>query len=387
MGNPSDYDQATTDSAQHSRRAIFISSPELWRFGFGGKHPLKPERLARTFALLEGYGAFEAENATLVAPRPATDEELARFHTREYILLVKALDAGHTPGAAARNYGLGAGDNPVFKGMDRVSRLKSGGGLVGAEKLLAGECDVAFNFSGGLHHAMPARASGFCIYNDIAVTIAWLLTQGRRVAYVDIDAHHGDGVQAAFEETDQVLTISLHQDGHTLFPGTGFVDEEGRGAGEGTSVNVPLAPLTDDETYLWAFREVVPPLVRRFAPDVLVTQLGADTHHRDPLTHMALTTAGHHALYQAFAALTPGKWFACGGGGYSLDVVPRSWTLAFGVMSEQVFPDTLPEGYRHRYGGDWLHDREPAPVPDATRARARRHAEEVVAAVKDRFGL
>ncbi|MBN1250207.1 MAG: acetoin utilization protein AcuC [Anaerolineae bacterium] len=369
------------------RRAIFISSPDLWRHGFGGKHPLKPERLARTVALLEGYDAFAADNATIVEPRPATDEELARFHTHEYIQIVKALSDGNLPNVPARRHGFGAGDNPVFKGMDKVSRLKAGGGLVGAEMLLSGACHVAFNFSGGLHHAMPSKASGFCIYNDIAVTIAWLLTQGRRVAYVDIDAHHGDGVQAAFEDTDQVLTISLHQDGHTLFPGTGFVDETGRGAGEGTSVNVPLYPQTDDETYLWAFREVVPPLVRRFAPDVLVSQLGVDTHYTDPLTYMGLTTAGHEALFQEFAALTPGKWFACGGGGYNLDVVPRSWTLAFGVMSEQAFPDELPQSYRDQYGGQWLHDRDPAPIDRATRDRARRRAEEVVAAVKDRFEI
>lgn len=379
--------QDQEDTTLAPRRAIFISSPELWRYGFGGKHPLKQERLARTVALLQGYGAFDSDSATLVEPRLATDEELARFHTPEYIEVVKALSDGNLPNVPARRYGFGAGDNPVFKGMDKVSRLKSGGGLAGAERLLAGECDVAFNFSGGLHHAMPAKASGFCIYNDIAVTIAWLLTQGQRVAYVDIDAHHGDGVQAAFEDTHQVLTISLHQDGHTLFPGTGFVDETGRGAGEGTSVNVPLYPQTDDETYLWAFREVVPPLVRRFAPDVLVSQLGVDTHHTDPLTYMGLTTRGHEALVREFAALTPGKWFACGGGGYNLDVVPRSWTLAFGVMSEQRFPDELPQSYRDQYGGQWLRDREEAPIDRTTRARARRRAEEVVAEVKTRFEL
>jgi acetoin utilization protein AcuC len=266
--------------------------------------------------------------------------------------------------------------------MYEASALKTGGGIQGAELLMDRACDVAFNYSGGLHHAHPARASGFCIFNDVAVAIRWLVQRGARVAYVDVDAHHGDGVQAAFSETDQVLTISLHQDGRTLFPGSGFVDETGRGAGEGTSVNVPLPPHTGDAAYLWAFRQVVPPLIHRFEPDVLVSQLGVDTHVRDPLTHLALTTEGHAALFEELAALTPGRWLACGGGGYNLDVVPRSWTLAFGVMSEQTFPDELPASYRAQYGGQWLHDREGPPLNEATQARVRSRVEETVAALK-----
>jgi acetoin utilization protein AcuC len=246
---------------------------------------------------------------------------------------------------------------------------------------------VAFNYSGGLHHAHPARASGFCIFNDVAVAIRRLIRRGVRVAYVDIDAHHGDGVQAAFSDTDQVLTVSLHQDGRTLFPGSGFVDETGRGAGEGYSVNVPLPPHTDDEIYLWAFRQVVPPLIRRFEPDVLVSQLGVDTHYRDPLTHLALTTEGHETLIQELAALAPARWLACGGGGYNLDVVPRSWTLAFGVMSEQSFPDALPDSYRTRYGGRRLRDREGPALREDVRARIRSRVEETVTAVKTRHDL
>lgn len=369
------------------RRALFISSPALWERGFGGKHPLKPERLARTVALLEAYGAFDAPNVQVLEPRLATDAELALFHTPEYIETVGALSEGGPTAAPGHRYGLGPGDNPVFYGMDKSSRLKAGGGIQGAEQLLAGECDVAFNFSGGLHHAMPGRASGFCIYNDAAVAIAWLVDKGQRVAYVDVDAHHGDGVQAAFYDTDRVLTISLHQDGRTLFPGSGYVEEMGVGVGEGFSVNVPLRPQTDDEVYLWAFNEVVPPLLQRFQPDVLVTQLGVDTHMDDPLTHMMLTTAGHEALYRAFAALAPACWLACGGGGYNLEVVPRSWTLAFGVMSEQDFDDALPESYRAQYGGQWLRDKARPPINEATRERTRAHAETVVSEVKQRWDL
>ena len=386
--NQRSHDHEAGDRPHAARpRAVFISTPALWRNGFGGKHPLKPERLARTTALLEAYEAFEPDNASRISPPLATDEELQLSHTPDYIDAVRILSAGETLSTPARQFGLGIGDNPIFRGMDKISRLKTGGGLAGARLLLEGTCSVAFNFSGGLHHARPARASGFCIFNDVAVAIHWLLTQGQRVAYVDIDAHHGDGVQFAFDDTDRVLTISLHQDGRTLFPGTGFVDETGHGQGEGYSVNVPLSPGIDDVTFVWAFRELVPPLVRRFAPDVLVTQLGVDTHYLDPLTGMGLTTAGHIALFRELAALTPGKWLACGGGGYNLDVVPRSWTLAFGVMSGQEFPDALPEAYRDRYGGQWLRDREGPVLDERSRSRIRRQTEKTVAAVKARMGL
>jgi len=373
-------------SERNGRRALFISSPDLWRSGFGGKHPLKPERLARTVTLLSGYHAFESPGVAFIQPRLAGDDELTLFHTRDYVAAVRRLSAGDNE-LPAHRYGFGRGDNPVFKGMYEVSSLKTGGGILGAQALLDGACDVAFNFSGGLHHAHPAQASGFCIFNDVAVAIAWLVAQGQRVAYVDIDAHHGDGVQDAFYDSDRVLTISLHQDGHTLFPGSGFVEDVGTGAGEGYSVNVPLHPHTDDATYLWAFRELVPPLIRRFAPDVLVTQLGVDTHFRDPLTQMALTTEGHAALFEAFASLAEMPWLACGGGGYNLDVVPRSWALAFGVMSGQTFPDALPQIYTESYGGQWLHDHEGPALDRVTRSQVQRHAEAVAAEVRTIHGL
>jgi acetoin utilization protein AcuC len=365
---------------QIMRTAAFLSSPLLWQHGHGPDHPLKPERLRRTVELLEEYGAFEAAQVRLVEPRPASDEELAYFQEPEYIDVVRALSAGDTTLPGWR-YGIGPGDNPVFEGMYESERLKAGSALMAAEMLLRDECDVAFSFSGGLHHGAPARASGFCVFNDIAIAICWLLRQGLRVAYVDIDVHHGDGVQAAFYDTDRVLTISLHQDGRTLFPGTGFVHESGTGAGAGYSVNVPLPPYTDDEAYLWAFHEIVPPRLKRFKADIVVTQLGVDTHHQDPLARLALTTNGHLALFKALGELAP-RWLALGGGGYNLGVVPRSWTLAFGVMSGQTFPDELPPGYRSRYGGHWLADRQPPQVRLTDHSRMRAAVEAVVRDVK-----
>jgi len=367
------------------RRAILLATPELWQHGHGTHHPLKPERLQRTWELLSAYGACAAPNVQVVTPHPATADELALFHTRAYIDAVRRLSAGET-GVPAGRYRFGPGDNPVFAGMFESERLKVGSALAGAARLVEGACDVAFSFAGGMHHAGPDYAWGFCVFNDAAVAIHWLLRQGQRVAYVDLDVHHGDGVQAAFYDTDQVLTISLHQDGRTLFPGTGFVDEVGIGTGTGYSVNVPLPPYTDDEAYLWAFRQVAPPLLERFGADIVVTQLGVDTHYRDPLASLQLTTAGHAALFAALDELAP-RWLALGGGGYALDVVPRSWTLAWGVMTGQDFPDELPAGYRAAYGGAWLRDRERPRLDEATRRRVRQGVESVVARVRQRHDL
>jgi acetoin utilization protein AcuC len=367
------------------QKVIFISSSELWDRGFGPNHPLKPERLQRTFELLDEFGFLKNPNVRVVEPQPAKETELELFHTKEYISAVSSLSNGehHIP---AFRFGFGPGDNPIFNGMFESSSLKVGSSLKGAEMLVNAECDIAFSYSGGLHHAGPDFASGFCVFNDAAVAIQWLIGQGLRVAYVDIDVHHGDGVQNAFYDTDKVLTISLHQSGFSLFPGTGFVDEIGIGDGEGYSVNVPLPPFTDDDAYLWAFRQVVPPMVLRFKPDILVTQLGVDTHYLDPLANLALTTHGHKALFEELSCLSP-CWLALGGGGYNVDVVPRSWTLAFTVMSGQTLPEELPPEYRDRYGGKWLEDHETPDISRHIRDQMRRRLEEVVLRVKERHTL
>lgn len=362
------------------RKMVFMSSPALWAHGHGQAHPLKPERLLRTVTLLDAYGAFDAPNVQVIEPRMATVDELALYHTPDYIAAVKALSAGENS-VPARRYGFSSGDNPIFEGMFETESLKAGSSLMAAQALMAGECDVAFSFAGGLHHAMADHASGFCVFNDATIAIRWLAAQGARVAYVDVDAHHGDGVQAGFYDSNDVLTISLHQDGRTLFPGTGFVSEIGVGLGEGFCVNVPLAPSTDDDAYLWAFDQIVPPLLNRFNPDIVVTQLGVDTHYKDPLTHLVLTTAGQKAIYERLAYLAP-RWLALGGGGYALDVVPRSWTLAFAVMTEQSFSDELPDAYRSKYGGQWLEDKEQVSLDEKTRTYIRQHTEKVVAKVQ-----
>jgi acetoin utilization protein AcuC len=370
--------------------AAFICSEELWSRGFGKDHPLRPERLKRTYDLLTAYHAFDAPTSHLVEPRLATRDELLLFHTAEYVDAVERLSAPEGEGAEhalARRYGFGSDDNPAFAGMFETEGLKVGAGLVGAEMVAQGQAQVAFSIAGGMHHARPAMASGFCVFNDVAVAIHWLLRQGFRVAYVDVDVHHGDGVQAAFYDTDQVLTISLHQAGIMFYPGTGFPDELGEGPGYGYSINVPFLPYTDEDLYLWAFRQAVPPLVRQFAPDVLVTQLGVDTHHRDLLGSLLLTTRGYVALVEELKTLVEGagRWLTFGGGGYAIDVVPRAWTLAYGVMSGQGFPDELPSAYAERYGSGRLHDVDgPEPVEAWTTKQTRAYVERGVAALKAR---
>ena len=366
-------------------KAAFICSSGLWQSGHGATHPLKPARLQRTYELLTAYGAFDDQESMLVQPRPATPDELSLFHTKEYIEAVRSLSQGERR-FNPRRYNFGPGDNPVWPRMYETETLKIGSTLVAAELVISGQVDVAFSFSGGMHHAGPAFASGFCVFNDAAVAIHWLLQKGLRVAYIDIDAHHGDGVQDAFYETNKVLTISLHETGLYLFPGTGFVEELGKGAGHGYAVNLPFAPYTDDETYLWAFKEIVPPLVRRFQPDIVVSQLGVDTHYRDPLTHLCLTTHGYTAAVAAIKKLSP-HWLALGGGGYDVDVVARSWTLAYGIMSGQEFPDDLPAAYAEKYGHGRLRDQEKPHISAASRERARRYAEATVASLKNLLGL
>lgn len=366
--------------------ATFICSEELWSRGFGEDHPLMPERLKRTYDLLAAYCAFDASSSHLVEPRLATRDELLLFHTAEYVDAVEHLSASRSNGedhSLARRYGFRPDETPVFAGMFETEGLKVGAGLVGAEMVADGQ--VAFSIAGGMHHARPALASGFCVFNDIAVAIHWLLHQRFRVAYVDIDVHHGDGVQAAFYDTDQVLTISLHQAGILFYPGTGFPEELGEGAAYGYSINVPFMVCTDEELYLWAFRQVVPPLMRQFAPDVLVTQVGVDTHYCDRLGSLLLTTHGYVALVEELASLADeaGRWLAFGGGGYAIDVVPRAWTLAYGVMSGQSFPDELPLAYTERYGPGRLHDIErPGPVAESVSGEIRAYAERNVAAIK-----
>ena len=317
-----------------------IYSDEWRHFDYGREHPLRMERLGLTWRLMEAYGLTALPGAKVLAPEAAQLEQIARFHTREYIEILRAVSGGDWVPHAAR-YGLGPGDNPIFPGLWEAAQLAAGGSLLAARLVAGGEVDRAFHFAGGLHHAMPGRASGFCYVNDAVLAIMNLRGRGLRVAYVDIDAHHGDGVQFAFYDDPTVLTISTHERGDRLFPGTGFVAEMGEGEGLGYSVNVPLQPLTDDSVYHEAFEAVVPPLVTAFKPDALVIQLGIDSHRTDPLTHLSLTVQGFTRAVRRLLPLAP-RVVALGGGGYDLANVARAWTAAWAAMNDVELPDALP---------------------------------------------
>jgi acetoin utilization protein AcuC len=367
------------------RKAAFICSEDLWAQGHGAAHPLKPERLRMTYELLDAYGAFDGQASRLISPTPATDEELALWHSTDYIDAVRRLSAGDKS-VSSWKYHFAPGDNPVFPAMYEIESLKAGATLMAARLVAESEVDVAFSFAGGLHHAMSAYASGFCVFNDPAIAIQWLANRGLRVVYVDVDAHHGDGVQAAFDSSERVMTISLHESGHYLFPGTGFAYETGSGAGKGYTINLPFLPYTGDSVYLWAFREIVPPLIARFEPDVLVTQLGTDTHYLDPLTHFQLTTAGYADIIRSFREMDL-PWVATGGGGYHVNTVARAWTLAYAIMSDQALTDKIPASYLQTYGDRWLYDREQPQIPQHILDSTRRDAEQQVSALRGELGL
>src|SRR5574342_736934 len=361
-------------------QTAFIYSERYGQFDYGPEHPFRIERLALTYDLCRAYGLLSLPTTRLVEARDATEEEVAAFHRPDYVDVLRAADRGQAP-ASVWDYGLGTGDNPIFPGMYAWSLLTTGASLLAMELVDAGQVRCAFNMAGGLHHAAAARAAGFCYFNDAAVIIKHLVRRGRRVAYVDIDAHHGDGVQFGFYDTDQVLTISIHESGESLFPGTGSVEEVGRARGIGYAANVPLLPGSDDEIFLWAFDQVVPPLLAAFHPDVVVTQLGIDTHHTDPLTNLAMTTTG---FAEAVRRLEPHcrRWIALGGGGYNLENVPRSWTLAWAIMNAREVPDEMPGSFlpvfqRLGFRATRLRD-DPTPVAAPTREQAWRFVHEQV---------
>ncbi len=366
-------------------KTAFLYSDEFAGFNYGSSHPLKPVRLKLTYELIRACRLLAEPDPRLVPPPRARIEDLLTFHDREYINLLQASNSGEFP-AGTEEYGLGPGDNPVFPGMFDWSVLVAGASLRAAELVDSGEADVAFNIAGGLHHAHAALASGFCYVNDPVLAIKQLLSRGRRVVYIDIDAHHGDGVQEAFYETDKVLTISLHETGRALFPGSGFETETGTGAGRGYSVNVPLPPESDDEIFVRAFSGIVPQLIEKFKPDIIVSQLGVDTFMSDPLAHLNLTTNGFCEMVRMIKALAP-KWVALGGGGYDIANVARAWTLAWAIMNDVEAPVEIPGEYLDRFAGaGFLNSKlrdEPFPVENGRKEKMLREVDRLAGYVKE----
>jgi acetoin utilization protein AcuC len=331
--------------------ATVVWDDGLTRYDFGPGHPFDPVRLRLTMALAGELGVLAAPAVTMIPAAPATDGELETAHDGEYIDAVRHAGRALTP---ALGFGLGTEDDPVFEGMHEAAALVTGATLTAARRIMSGDALHAVSIGGGHHHAMRRAASGFCVYNDLVVAIRSLLAAGaERVAYVDTDVHHGDGVQAAFYDDPRVLTISLHEHPMTLFPGTGLPGETGTGDGAGYSVNVALPAGTGDAGWLRAFDAVVPPLLRSFKPTVLVSQHGCDSHRLDPLAHLELTVDAQRRAQVLLHALAhevcDGRWLCTGGGGYALvQVVPRTWThllaIAAGVPVEVT--TATPAGWR-----------------------------------------
>jgi acetoin utilization protein AcuC len=348
---------------------------QLTAYDHGEGHPLRPVRLELTMGLARRLGVLDRPGITFRSPEMASDELLGLVHDPLYVGYVRRVQPGQLVNAAGRHFGFGSADNPIFARMHEASALVSGASVTAAAAVWEGRAQRAVNLAGGLHHAMRDHASGFCVYDDPAVAIAWLLGAGaERVAYVDVDVHHGDGVQAAFYGDPRVLTISLHESGRTLFPGTGFASEIGSGDGAGYAVNVALPAGTGDAGWLRAFEAVVPPLLSAFKPQVLVTQHGCDTHWLDPLAHLNCTVDGQRTAYRRLAELAAscagGKWVAVGGGGYEVgQVVPRAWTHLLAELTGEPVDGSTPEDWQQevtrRVGGPApanLTDREPAGI-------------------------
>ena len=332
-------------------RSVFVYSDELANFEYSPTHPFRPVRARLTLDLCRRYDLIERPWIQTLKPAALEFENLAEFHDLAYLKMLKDLDSASvatelwpdlvscggsdflTVDPKILRFGLGTEDNPIFSGMYDYSALTAGATLLGAKMLAEGKIQVAFNPLGGFHHAGRDHAEGFCYVNDIDIAIQFLLKAGIRVAFIDIDAHHCNGVQDAFYRDPRVLVISFHENGRDLYPWSGFEDEIGEGEGKGYTVNVPLPQNTDDDAFIRAFSEIVPPLLGSFSPDLVIGELGADTHISDPLTHLSMTNVGYCQAVKRMKELSP-RLLALGGGGYDVYKTARSWTLAWGILND-----------------------------------------------------
>ncbi len=375
-------------------KTALIWDSSFGHYSFRPDHPFNPRRLELTVSLVEALGLIDDETHVMVAPRKATDEEILRTHDADFVRAVRAVSQRDADTSAGIAWGLGSDDTPVFPGVHDAAATVVGGTLRAAELVMDGQADRAFAIAGGLHHAHRAQAAGFCVYNDLAIAIDWIRdTHGARVLYIDYDAHHGDGVQELFYSDSDVLTFSIHESGKFLFPGTGFVDELGEGAGYGYSLNLPMEPLTEDDSWLDCYRELLEEAAGLFKPDVIVLQNGCDSHLLDPLSHLRGTTRLVEETMKITCAVADrycgGRIVATGGGGYAVwRVVPRSWTLVWAALSQQTVADRIPDAWVERWQGespyllptrlrDDQSDFDPVPERDEVEARNRRTLEDL----------
>lgn len=344
-------------------KVAFVYSDAFTRYKFTEDHPFNPKRLEMTLDLIHTLRLLDG--VPLIEPVPATMEQLLAVHDSRYLDAVQRASLPDADPDSFAPWGLGTEDTPIFPGMHDASALVAGGTVQAAELVMSGKADHAINLAGGLHHAHRAQASGFCVYNDIAVAIAHVKQKyaGARIAYIDTDAHHGDGVQWMFYEDPDVLTISFHETGKYLYPGTGEITERGEGRGYGYSLNVPLEAFTEDESWMESLTAILEPVLDAFAPDLIIHQNGCDAHRYDPLTHLSATTRIYREMprltHRLAHKLCGGRYVAVGGGGYDIwRVVPRAWTMLWAEMLGRPLPDALPPEWIARWQGD-----APDPLP------------------------
>jgi acetoin utilization protein AcuC len=380
---------------------LLIYGPASHEYDFGPGHPFTPRRFAPAIDLLRQLGAQDFES-----PRPASDEWIARIHDARYIATVKMLSDHPEAGEAT---GFDSQDTPAFYGMHRAAAAVVGGTLAGMEHILAGDRIHVFHPGGGLHHAFPALPSGFCVYNDLGVAIRRARDAGHRVLYVDLDVHHGDGVEAIFWNERDVLTLSFHETGLVLFPGTGFVEERGGHEAYGSAINIPLQPGTSDASWLAVIEHALPRVAEAFRPTLVVSQHGSDSHALDPLAHLEVTTAAMsraaRLVDEVAHQYAQGRWLATGGGGYDVyRVVPRVWSLVWLAQAHRDVPEATPAEWRQRWAeAAASHQQGPppatmldvpgvaAPEPDgvmeANLATARHALEHTLGVLAERDGL
>ncbi|MGM0843904.1 MAG: acetoin utilization protein AcuC [Bacillota bacterium] len=344
-----------------TKEALFVYSDKLLDYRFSENHPFNQFRLKLTIDLLQEAGALNQDD--IIEPRMATDEELHLVHDPAYVSAIKSAGNGTLPPEKAENYGIGTEDTPIFKGMHEASALLVGGTLTAVDLVMGGVSKHAAHLGGGLHHGFKGKASGFCIYNDSSVAIKYMQKKyNARVLYVDTDAHHGDGVQWSFYDDPDVCTLSIHETGRYLFPGTGNINERGHGKGYGYSFNIPLDAFTEDESWLQAYETSFKEVIKFFKPDVILTQNGTDAHYYDPLTHLSSTMNIYQKIPQIAHELAhqycDGRWIAVGGGGYDIwRVVPRAWSLLWIEMAQR-------KAGLKQFPAEWTNRwQEKAPVP------------------------
>jgi acetoin utilization protein AcuC len=313
-----------------TKNAVFIYSSEFEKYSYPPEHPFNTVRATRVREIIYSMGMLSGSGKSEVAPKPAERIVLKKFHTARYLHVLKTAAAGHWD-VEALQMGIGSQDCPIFKGLYEYSVLAAGGTLTAAKMILSGQADIAFNPSGGYHHAGPEHAAGFCYINDVALACIVLAEQEKRVLSLDVDVHHGDGVAQAFYDRSDVLTISLHQNPKTLFPGTGFENEIGTGEGKGYCVNVPLPVGTYDQAYLKAFETIVLPLTAAYNPDVIVFELGVDALAGDPLANLRLTNNVYAEIVDHLMSFNK-PILATGGGGYNIENTVRAWALAWSIF-------------------------------------------------------